>query len=89
MQSSMVREDESSWLEVAVTSLQDGIEHGLVKKEVSHPFGDDYVKLLNWELGLFEFAFHEGDGWGTINAAVGEITCHHILSANPFASMIF
>lgn len=58
----MIREDESSWLEVFVPSEEDGVEHGLVRQEVAHPFGYDEVELLDWKLDVLEFALHESDG---------------------------
>lgn len=59
----MIREDESSRFEVLVSGEEDGIEHGLVKEEVAHPFRDNDIEFLDWEDGFFELAFYEGDLW--------------------------
>jgi hypothetical protein len=57
----MIREDEPSRLEVAVTGFEHGIQHRLVKEEVAHPFGNNDIKLLDWKLCILEFSFYEGD----------------------------
>lgn len=46
----VIRKDEPSRLEVAVTGFQHGIQHRLVKEEVAHPLGNNDVKLFDWEL---------------------------------------
>jgi hypothetical protein len=48
----VIREEESVWLEIAVACLEHSIEHGLVEEEVAHPFGNDNVILLDWQLSL-------------------------------------
>ena len=65
VQRCMVREDESSRLEVAVTGLEHGIQHRLVKEEVTHPFGNNDIELLYWQLRILQFSLHKGDSWGT------------------------
>jgi hypothetical protein len=54
-------EDETSRFEILVSCKKHGIEHGFVKQEVSHPFGDDDIKLLHGEFGFFEFSLYEGN----------------------------
>jgi len=58
---SFVGEEETVWGEVLVPSEEDGVEHGLVEKEVAHPFRDDDVVLFQWQFGLFELSFYKGD----------------------------
>ena len=48
----VIREDESSRLEVAVACLEHGIQHGLVEQKVAHPLGYDDIVLLYWQLGI-------------------------------------
>jgi hypothetical protein len=57
----LVGEDETVLDQVAVTGVQDGVEHGLVEKEVAHPLGDDDVDLGEGELDLLHLALDQGD----------------------------
>lgn len=47
--------------EVAVTGPKDGVKHGLVEEEVSHPLGDDDVDLGERQLDLLHLALQKGD----------------------------
>ena len=57
-----VREQETSGLKVLVTRDKNGVQHGLVKEEVAHPFGDDDVELLDRQVDFLKLALDEGDG---------------------------
>jgi hypothetical protein len=57
----LVGEEEAIRLEILVPGKEDGVEHGLVEEEVTHPLGDDDIKLLDGELDLLELALDEGD----------------------------
>ncbi|KAI6759013.1 hypothetical protein HG531_014009 [Fusarium graminearum] len=57
----LVREDQTILLEVGVTSVENGVKHGLVEKEVSHPLGDDNVDLGEGKLNLLHLALEKGD----------------------------
>ena len=54
-------ENETSRFEILVPRKKHGVEHGFVKQEVSHPFGDDDVELLHGEFGFFEFSLDKGN----------------------------
>ena len=62
VESGFVREQESSGLEVLVPRDKNGVQHGLVKKEVAHPLRDDDIELLDRQLDFLELALDEGDG---------------------------
>lgn len=47
--------------EVAVTGPKDGVKHGLVEEEVSHPLRDDDVDLRERKLYLLHLALQKGD----------------------------
>jgi hypothetical protein len=89
----MVREDESSRLEVAVTGFEHGIQHRLVKEEVAHPFGNNDIELLYWQLRILQFSLDEGDSWGAKKCEYPKkgawMIRDDILSLKPFASIIF
>ncbi len=61
VQGGLVREHQSSRLQVLVTGENDGVQHGLVQQEVPHPFRDDDIELLDRQVCFFEFAFYKGD----------------------------
>lgn len=57
----LVGEDEAVLLEVGVSGIENGVEHGLVEEEVSHPLRDDDVNLGEGELNLLHLALEQGD----------------------------
>ncbi|KAI6770566.1 hypothetical protein HG530_005195 [Fusarium avenaceum] len=57
----LVGEDETVLVKVGVTGVENGVEHGLVEKEVSHPFGDDNINLGEGKLDLLHLALEKGD----------------------------
>lgn len=57
----LVWEDESSWGEVLVSGLENGVQHGFVEKEVSHPFRDDDIDLVNWQHDILQLSLDQGD----------------------------
>lgn len=61
VESGSIGEDETIRFEVLVAGKENGVEHGLVEKEVTHPFRDDDIEFFDWEICFFEFALHEGD----------------------------
>lgn len=64
-----VGEQQTVFLQVFITGEENSIEHGLVKKEVAHPFGDDYIIFLDGKLNLLELALHKCDFcWLHINS---------------------
>ena len=44
-----------------VPGEENGVQHGLVKEAVAHPFADDDVNFLNGELDVFDLAADDGD----------------------------
>jgi len=52
VQRCMVRKDKPSRLKVPVTGFEHGIQHRLVKEEVAHPFGNNDIELLYWQLRI-------------------------------------
>lgn len=48
-------------LQVLVAGEKDGVEHGLVKEEVTHPLGDDDVEFFVWERCIFKLALDESN----------------------------
>lgn len=58
---SLVGEDETVVNEVTVTGVEDGVQHGLVEKEVAHPLGDNDIDLGEGELDLLHLALDQGD----------------------------
>ena len=58
---SLVGEDETAGSEVTVTGVEDGVQHGLVEKEVAHPLGDDDINLGEGKLDLLHLALDQGD----------------------------
>lgn len=58
----VVRENKAFWFEILVAREENGVKHGLVKKEVAHPFGNDDVELLYWKLNVFKFSLHQSNG---------------------------
>lgn len=63
MQRSGIREDQTSRLEVLVSRQKDGIQHRFVQQEISHPFRDDDVELLNREFSFFKLPLDEADDY--------------------------
>lgn len=57
----LVGEDLAILSEVGVTSVQNGVQHGLVEKEVTHPLGDDDINLGEGELDLLHLALEESN----------------------------
>lgn len=57
----LVGEDEAVLVEVSVAGVQDGVEHGLVEQEVTHPLGDDDVDLGEGQLDLLHLSLDQGD----------------------------
>lgn len=57
----LVREDEATLLEVAVTSPQDSVQHGFVEQEVAHPLGDDDVDLGERKSDFLHLALEKSD----------------------------
>jgi hypothetical protein len=57
----LVGEDESAWGEVSVSGQKDSVQHGFVEEEVTHPFRDDDVDLINWQLNVLQLSLNEGD----------------------------
>lgn len=57
----LVREDQTTWNKVLVTGPEDGVQHGLVEKEVSHPLGDDDINLWEWEDNVLHLSLEKGD----------------------------
>lgn len=57
----LVGEDKTAGGEVLVTGDKDGVQHGLVQQEVSHPLGDDDVDMLDGENNLLHLALDQGD----------------------------
>jgi hypothetical protein len=64
----LVGEDETILLEVGVTSIQDGVQHALIQKEVAHPLRDDNVNLGERHLNLLHLSLDKGD---LVGQAVG------------------
>ena len=62
VKSRVIREDESSGLEVLVAGEKNSVKHGLVEQEIAHPFGNDDIKLLDRQRNVLEFALDECDG---------------------------
>lgn len=50
------------FLEPLVTGVEDGVKHGLIKQEISHPFGDNDVDLVDGEGYFFDLALDDGNG---------------------------
>lgn len=57
----LIWEDQAAWNKVLVTGPEDGIQHGLVKEEVTHPLGDDDVDLWEWEDNILHLALKKGN----------------------------
>lgn len=57
----MTRHQEAVGLEILVTGVKDGVEHGLVEERVAHPFTDNDVDLGDRELNLLNLASDQGD----------------------------
>ena len=51
--------DTASWLQVLVSCCENGVQHALKEQEVAHPLGDNDVKLLVGQCGLFQSPFDE------------------------------
>lgn len=52
----LVGEDQAVGHEVLVSGPEDGVQHGLVEKEVSHPLRDDDVNLVEWEHNILHLS---------------------------------
>ena len=57
----LVWEDQAAWNKVLVTGPEDGVQHGLVEEEVTHPLGDDDVDFWEWEDNILHLALKKGD----------------------------
>lgn len=57
----LVGEDLAIFGEIGVTGVQNGVQHGLVEKEVTHPLGDDNINLGEGELDLLHLALEESN----------------------------
>ena len=57
----LVGENETVLLEVPVARPQNGVQHALVQKEVTHPLGDDDVDLWEWQLNLLHLTLQKSD----------------------------
>lgn len=57
----LVREDQAVLLQVGVTRIQHGVQHGLVEQEVAHPLRDDDVDLGEGHIDLLHLALDQGD----------------------------
>lgn len=57
----LVGEDETILLEIGVSGVENGVEHGLVEKEVAHPLRDDDVDLGKGKLNLLHLALEKSD----------------------------
>lgn len=58
---SLVRENQSIWRQILITSIQDGVKHGLVEQEITHPLRDYNVDFWEWQHHFFHFSLQEGD----------------------------
>ena len=56
---SLVGENLASLDEVAVTSVEDGVQHALVEKEVTHPLRNDNVDLGERQLNLLHLSLEK------------------------------
>ena len=56
MQRHVRRDHEAMRSEVAIARPKHRVEHRFVKKTIAHPFRDDDVNLVNWEMHFFNFA---------------------------------
>lgn len=57
----LVGEDKTVGHKVLVSGVQDGVQHGLVEKEVSHPLRDDNVDFREGKLNFLHLALQKGD----------------------------
>lgn len=48
-----------------VPGINDSLQHGLVKKAVSHPFRNNNVHLIHRQFGLLYFTFKDGNNCKT------------------------
>lgn len=54
-----VREDQALRSQVAITSVQDGVQHGLIQQKVAHPLTDDDVNRVNRQLHLLHLTLQQ------------------------------
>lgn len=59
--SGLIGEDLAAFSEIGVTGVQNGVQHGLVEKEVTHPLRYDDVNLREGELDLLHLALEESN----------------------------
>lgn len=58
---SLVGEDQTTGVEVGVTGVENGIQHRLVQKEVTHPLGDDDINLGERKVNFLHLALEKSD----------------------------
>lgn len=57
----LIGEDQTTGVEVGVTGVENGIQHGLVEKEVTHPLGDDDINLGERKVNFLHLALEKSD----------------------------
>lgn len=57
----LIGEDETTGVEVGVTGVENGIQHGLVQKEVTHPFRDDDINLGERQVNFLHLTLEKSD----------------------------
>jgi hypothetical protein len=58
---SLVREDQSVFLEILIAGIKYCIKHALIKEKVAHPLGDDNIDLIKWKLNLLHLTLQQGN----------------------------
>jgi hypothetical protein len=57
----LVGEDQTTGVEVGVTSVENGVKHGLVEKEVTHPLRDNDINLGERKVDFLHLALEKSD----------------------------
>lgn len=58
---SLIRKDLSARSKISITSIENSVQHALVKKEITHPLGHDNVNLRKREVHLFHLSLQKSD----------------------------
>lgn len=57
--SSLIWENQTIWRKVLVSSVENGIQHGFIEQEVTHPFRDDDVNFWEWKYNLLHLSLKQ------------------------------